>query len=312
MINVHRVKTYSVSKRYSKVRSSDFAGVPRAKGSFADFYDSLPRILKARELRSLAGDIVNARKKGKAVIFMMGAHVIKCGLNPVLIELIRKKVITCLCVNGAGLIHDFEIAYQGKTSEDVSENLKDGSFGMCKETADFVNTAAKEGVQEGLGLGYAVAGRISASRLRHRALSVLACAYEHRVPVCAFITVGADIVHQHPSFNAGFTAEGSVKDFYTLAGEIRGLNNGGVACSFGSAVVMPEVFVKALNLCRNLGNRARNFTTANFDMIYQYRPAQNIVARPVETGGKGYYIVGHHEIMLPLLAHAVLEGMSRT
>lgn len=311
MINVHRVKTYSIAKRYSKVRTSDFAATPLAKGSFASFYDSLPHILKAQDLRSVVGAIVKARARGKSVIFMMGAHVIKCGLNPVLIELIRKKVITCLCVNGAGLIHDFEIAYQGKTSEDVASNLKTGSFGMGRETAEFVNSAAKEGVQEGFGLGMSIAKSIGSSSLRHSSKSVLACAWEHKVPVCAFITVGADIIHQHPSFNAAFSAEGSVRDFYTLADQIKGLNNAGVVCNFGSAVVMPEVFVKALNLCRNLGNKVQGFTTANFDMMYQYRPALNIVARPVQAGGKGYYILGHHEIMLPLLATAVLEGIAR-
>jgi hypothetical protein len=310
MINVHRVKTYSVAKRYSKVRAGDFAAAPRSGASFRAFFDSLPHILKAQDVRMVVADIVRAHRRKKAVIFMMGAHVIKCGLNPVLIELIRKKIITCLCTNGAGLIHDFEIALQGKTSEDVARNLEDGSFGMGRETADFVNTAAKEGVQEGLGLGAALARKIWSSHLKYKSMSVLASCHERHVPVCAFVSIGADIVHQHPSFNAAFTAEGSVRDFYTLAAQIKDLHAGGVVCNFGSAVIMPEVFLKALNLCRNLGSRVRNFTTANFDMMHQYRAAQNIVARPVSTGGRGYYIIGHHELMLPLVAHAVLEGIS--
>ncbi len=285
----------------------DFAKAPAKKISFAAFYDSLPNILRAKDLRLVVRDLIRAREKGKAVIFMAGAHVIKCGLNPVLIELIKKKVITCICLNGAGIIHDFEIAFQGRTSEDVGENLKSGKFGMARETAQFINSAVKEGSQEGLGLGYSVAKKISESKLPHKNLSLLYNAYKNKIPVCVFVGIGTDIIHQHPSFDAGLTAQGSQKDFYTLIENIRGLNNGGVVLNFGSAVILPEVFLKALNLARNLGTKVKDFTTAAFDMIYQYRPAQNVVLRPVASGGKGYYIIGHHEIMLPLLAQAVIE-----
>ena len=307
MININKVKTYSVRQRKSKVRASDFAQPPAKRRSFSGFYKSLPNILKARDLRELVSAVVNARRKNKAVIFMAGAHVIKCGLNPVIIELIKKKIITCVCLNGAGLIHDFEIALQGKTSEDVAENLKTGRFGMGKETADFINSAAAQGVTEGLGLGDAVASKINGAKLPCKNLSLLNNAFRHKIPVCVFVAVGTDIIHQHPSFNAALSAEGSLRDFHTLVSNLCRINNGGVVLNFGSAVILPEVFLKALNLARNLGNRVKDFTTANFDMLYHYRPHENVVCRPVLGGGKGYYIIGHHEIMLPLLAQAILE-----
>lgn len=307
MININKVKTYSLKIRLSKVKKDDFARIPAKKKSFIGFLDSLPNILKAKDLRTVANAVVKAKKSRKAVIFMSGAHVIKCGLNPVLIELIKKKVISCICLNGAGIIHDFEIALQGKTSEDVGENLKDGKFGMGKETAEFLNNAVSEGVSQGLGLGYAVAKKISESKLPYKNLSLLYNAYKYKVPVCVFVAVGTDIIHQHPSFDAGLTGEGALRDFHRLAEEISRINKGGVVLNFGSAVILPEVFLKALNLARNLGNTVKDFTTANFDMIYHYRPSQNVCMRPVMSGGKGYYIIGHHEIMLPLLAQAVIE-----
>lgn len=307
MIDINRVKTYSVLSRKSKVAVADFAKVPAKKRSFRDFYNSLPDILKAKDIRAVVDAVIAARRKKKAVIFMAGAHVIKCGLNPVLIELVRKKVITCIVLNGAGIIHDFEIALQGKTSEDVAENLKSGRFGMGKEPAEFINNAVKEGVANGLGLGEAVAERISGSKLRHKELSLAYTAAKYNVPLCVCVAVGTDIIHQHPSFDAALTAEGSLRDFHLLAENVRLLNNGGVVLNFGSAVLLPELFLKALNLARNLGAKVKDFTAANFDMIYHYRPQQNVVSRPVMSGGRGYYIVGHHEIMLPLLAQAIIE-----
>ena len=307
MIDLKKVKRYSIKTRLSKVNKADFALKPAKHKSFRAFFASLPDILKAKDLRAVSFDIASVAKKKKAVIFMAGAHVIKCGLNPVVIELMRKKIISCICLNGAGIIHDFEIAFQGKTSEDVSENLKNGSFGMGKETADFINQAVKDGVAEGLGLGSAVAKKIFQEKLAHKNLSLLYNAFKYKVPVCVFVGIGTDIIHQHPSFDAGLTAEGSLRDFHTLVENICLLNQGGVVLNFGSAVLLPEVFLKALNLARNLGNKVTGFTTVNFDMIYHYRPAQNIVSRPTTPGGRGYYIIGHHEIMLPLLAQAVIE-----
>jgi len=307
MININKVKTYSVKVRKSKVSSGDFAQVPLPKRSFLDFYRSLPNILKAKEIRAVVNAVVSAHKKKKAVIFMAGAHVIKCGLSPVIIELIKKKIITCLALNGAGIIHDFEIAFLGATSEDVAGNLKDGRFGMGKETADFINNAVKEGVGQGLGLGLAVARKISSAKLPYKNLSILYQAAQNKIPICVHAAIGTDIIHQHPSFDASLTGEGSLRDFYLLTDNVCRLSGGGVVLNFGSAVILPEVFLKALNLARNLRNQVKDFTTANFDMIYHYRPLENVVCRPVQIGGKGYYIIGHHEIMLPLLAQAIIE-----
>ena len=307
MININKVETYSVKKRYSKVKIMDFAKPPLRKRSFSSFYQSLPHILRAKDLRAVVDTVVSAHKRKKAVILMMGAHVIKCGLNPVLIELLKKRIITCICLNGAGIIHDFEIAFAGRTSEDVARELKFGKFGMGKETADFLNEAIREGVREGFGLGYAVASKIANSRLRYKNLSLLYNAYKNKIPVCVFVAIGTDIIHQHPSFNASLTGEGSLRDFHLLVEHVLRLANGGVVLNFGSAVILPEVFLKTLNLARNLGNKIKNFTTANFDMIYHYRPYQNVVSRPVMAGGSGYYIIGHHEIILPLLAQAIIE-----
>ena len=307
MINLKKIKRYSLKSRKSLVKKGDFAQPPAKARSFAGFLNSLPNILKAKDLKAVSADIINAHKKKKGIIFMCGAHVIKCGLNPVLIELINKKVITCICLNGAGIIHDFELAFQGKTSEDVAGNLKTGRFGMGKESADFINCAVKSGVDNGFGLGYAVANKIATSNLKYKDLSLLYNAYKNKVPVCVFVGIGTDIIHQHPSFDAASTAQGSLRDFHILTEKICSLNQGGVALNFGSAVMLPEVFLKALNLARNLGNQVKNFTTANFDMIYQYRSAQNVVMRPTLSGGAGYYIIGHHEIMLPLLTQSIIE-----
>ncbi|MFH1888705.1 MAG: hypothetical protein ABH806_01290 [Candidatus Omnitrophota bacterium] len=307
MINIKKIKTYSIKKRRSKVNLADFAKIPAQGRSFSTYYASLPNILKVKEIRAIVDAVVRARRKKRAVIFMAGAHVIKCGLNPIVIELIKKKVITCVALNGAGIIHDFEIAFNGETSEDVGEGLRDGKFGMAHETADFLNSAVKEGVSSGLGLGYAVAEKINGSRLRYKNLSLLYNAYKNKVPLCVYVAIGTDIIHQHPSFDAAMAAEGSFRDFHLLVENIRGLNDGGVVLNFGSAVILPEVFLKALNLSRNLGYKVKNFTSANFDMIYHYRPMQNVVSRPVQGAGSGHYIIGHHEIMLPLLAQAIIE-----
>lgn len=307
MMNFKKVKTYSLKKRFSKVRLKDFSLPPKKNISFLRFYNSLPNILKAIELHRLTEAIINAYKKNKAVIFMLGAHVIKCGLNPILIELIKRKVIKCICLNGAGLIHDFEIAFMGQTSEDVAENLKTGKFGMAKETAEFINQAIEEGIPEGLGLGKSIARKIARSSLKYKDLSLLYNAYKYNISVCAFIAIGTDVIHQHPNFNASLTAEGSLRDFHLLVENIIRINRGGVVINFGSAVILPEVFLKALNLARNLGKPVKDFVTANFDMLYHYRPLQNVVLRPTNLGGKGYYIIGHHEIMLPFLAQAIIE-----
>lgn len=307
MIDITKVKTYSVLKRKSKVELRSFAKPSKENESFSVFYNSLPNILKAKELRAVVSAVVRAHKRKKSVIFMLGAHVIKCGLNPVIIDLLKKKVISCICLNGAGVIHDFEIAFQGRTSEDVACNLKDGKFGMGKETAEFINSAVTIGTKNGLGLGYAVAKKIDECKLRYKNLSIIFNAYKRKIPVCVSVAIGTDIIHQHPSFDGAATGAASLRDFHKLTEEVAGLNNGGVALNFGSAVILPEVFLKALNLARNLGYKVHNFTSANFDMIHHYRPQVNVVSRPTQETGCGYYIIGHHEIMLPLLHRAIVE-----
>ncbi|HAH20068.1 MAG: hypothetical protein A2Y00_09135 [Omnitrophica WOR_2 bacterium GWF2_43_52] len=308
-VDVRRVKTYSIKQRRSKVEKNAFAKPCVKAGSFQAFYDSLPRILKAKDFKAVVDAIVAAKKKGRAVIFMMGAHVIKCGLSPLVIDLIQKKIITTVVFNGAGIIHDFEIAYQGKTSEDVGEALKDGSFGMGKETAEFLNNAVNEGVKRGLGIGSSVVSAIAKERLKYKEQSILYCCYKENIPVCVQVAIGTDIIHQHPSFSGAAAGEGSQRDFLALVKSIAKLGNGGVVLNFGSSVILPEVFLKALNLARNIGHAVYNFTSANFDMIYHYRPAVNVVSRPTQDSGKGYYIIGHHEIMLPLLHRAVIGRM---
>jgi hypothetical protein len=244
------------------------------------------------------------------VILMMGAHVVKCGLSPLVIELIRHKIVTVVAMNGAGAIHDFEIAYGGRTSEDVTVSLKDGSFGMARETASFINGALKDGVARGHGFGASIGYRIENERLRHKDLSIAYACWKEGIPLTVHVAIGTDIVHQHADFSGADTGEASARDFRLLTQEVAGLDAGGVVLNFGSAVVMPEVFLKALSVARNLTGRVKGFTTANFDMNVSYRPHQNIVTRPVLDSGRGFYIVGHHEIMLPLFVQAILEERS--
>jgi hypothetical protein len=257
-------------------------------------------------MKALVDAIVTAYKKKRMVILMMGAHVIKCGLSPLVVDLMKKGIVKAVALNGAGIIHDTEIAMIGRTSEDVGEGIVDGTFGMAKETANFINEAINAGFAKGLGIGESVGGRICAAKLPHRDLSILACGNAIKVPVTAHVAIGTDIIHQHPSANGEAIGEGSLLDFKNFIYSVARLE-GGVAINFGSAVILPEVFLKALTVARNLGYKAKVFTTANFDMISQYRPHQNILSRPTSTGGKGYNLIGHHEIMMPLLYRSIIE-----
>jgi deoxyhypusine synthase len=307
-MDLTKIKTYSLKKRKSKVNLGEFAKVCRKGGSFREFYQSLPKILAAENLHKVTEAIVKSAKARKPVIFMAGAHVIKCGLSPLVIDLVRRGVIKCVVLNGAGIIHDFEIAYAGFTSEDVAAALKDGSFGMAKETAEFINGAIKDGNRKGFGIGKSIGEAIKQNNLPHKDLSIIYNCLKYKVPVCVQVAIGTDIVHQHPSCDGAATGAASLRDFHQLVEQVAKLEKG-VVLNFGSAVILPEVFLKALNMARNLGHKVRDFTTANFDMIYHYRPAQNVVYRPTQGTGKGYYIVGHHEIMLPLLARLVIEQL---
>lgn len=302
-IDLSNVETVSIRRRKSKVRVTDFAKVVGSDSSLRKFVESLPRILVGEDLRNLVRDIRRSRRRKKPVIVLMGAHVIKVGLSPVLVDLVKRKVVTAIGMNGAGVIHDVEIAMWGKTSEDVAENILDGTFGMSKETGDFINETLLNAYYEGnMGFGEAIGKRLVSVKARYRNLSILASCYRLNVPVTVHVGIGADIVHQQPTMSGSATGELSFRDFKVLCNIVKDLQGGGVVLNFGSAVILPEVFLKSLTVARNLGYPARGFTTANFDMLQHYRPRVNIVDRPTRDGGKGYQITGHHEIMIPLLA----------
>jgi hypothetical protein len=240
---------------------------------------------------------------------MLGAHVVKCGLSPLIIDLMKKRVITAVALNGAGIIHDTELAIAGKTSEDVGSALRDGSFGMAKETAEFINGAINKGVRGGLGIGRSVGKEIVRNKLPLSGISILGAGIKNNVPVTVHVAVGTDIIHQHPSCNGAAIGEGSLIDFRNLIYSVIRLNKGGVVVNVGSAIILPEVFLKAVNIARNLGHRVAGFSAANFDMFVHYRPAQNVVRRPTADGGWGCNIIGHHEIMIPVLYQSIIEGL---
>jgi len=305
-VDLTNVKTIQLDSRKCKVAIGDFAKLTKKRSSFKDFYDALPQILASKNLKALVDAIVASYKKKKMVIFMMGAHIIKCGLSPLVIDLMKCGLVRAVALNGAGIIHDTEIAMIGRTSEDVGEGIVDGTFGMAKETANFINGAINSGLGKGMGIGESVGADIVKAKLRHKDLSILANGYELNVPVTAHVAIGTDIIHQHPSANGEAIGEGSLLDFRNFIYSVSGLE-GGVAVNFGSAVILPEVFLKAVTVARNLGYKTGIFTTANFDMISQYRPYQNVLSRPTSGGGKSYNIIGHHEIMIPLLYRAIIE-----
>jgi hypothetical protein len=308
--DLSKVKRYSIGKRASKVSLGQMAAVPRAGQTVGSFLDGLPDVLKARDLRALAAAIVRARSKKRAVILMMGAHPVKCGLSPVIIDLVDHGYVTAVATNGAGAIHDFELALWGQTSEDVADGLRDGSFGMARETADLFNGATIQGDAQDLGLGEALGLFLNEERAPHRRLSLLAACHRRRLPMTVHVAIGTDIVHQHPSFDGAACGRASHRDFRILAQAVTRLS-GGVVLNVGSTVILPEVFLKALTVARNLGPRVHGFTTANFDMIQHYRPNANVVTRPVQGGGRGYSFTGHHEIMVPLLA-ALIKHAERS
>jgi hypothetical protein len=301
------VRTISIKNRKSKVSPRDFAQViDPSKARVGDFVRALPRILAANELRQLVHDIVRAKRRRKPVILMMGAHVVKVGLSPIIIDLVRRGVITHVAMNSAAAIHDVETAMWGKTSEDVAVNILDGKFGMSRETGDFINKALVRGFAETTeGYGETLAKKLIALKAPCRMVSILAACYEESIPVTVHAAIGTDIVHQQPTMDGAATGEMSYRDFKILANSVKDLRGGGVVLNIGSAVILPEVFLKALTVARNLGYRAQGFSTSNFDMIRQYRPLMNVVERPTQAHGKGYSFTGHHEIMIPLLASMI-------
>ncbi|MBX6363976.1 MAG: hypothetical protein IRZ00_08915 [Gemmatimonadetes bacterium] len=303
-IDVARIRTVPVTARPNKVRTADFAHPPGADRTFRAFLDSLPDILEARSFRAVVDAVVEAARGGRGVLVMLGGHVVKTGLSPVLIDLMRRGVITHVATNGSAVIHDYELARWGGTSEDVEAGLADGTFGMAEETGREMNEALRRGAAESWGMGEALGRALEArSDLAAPGLSLLLAARRLGIGLTVHAGIGAEIIHQHPAADGAALGATSLRDFRRLAAHLPRLE-GGVVLNLGSAVIMPEVFLKALTVCRNVnGGAPRSFVSADFDMIRHYRPRVNVVERPTRTGGgRGYQITGHHEIMVPLRA----------
>ncbi|MGD9852100.1 MAG: hypothetical protein AB7T38_12600 [Nitrospirales bacterium] len=311
-LNLKRLKTYPLRSRHSKVNMIEFAKPWKRGGSLSSFLKTLPDILTGQTFRAVVEAIVQARRRGRPVIVGMGAHVTKVGLNPILIDLMRKGVITALAMNGAVIIHDFELAYLGQTSEEVEAEIDSGRFGMAEDTGRILNEAIIAGWKSGMGIGSAV-GHYMQTHPRmfpHRRHSLLATGTQLGLPVTVHVAIGTDIIHMHPHANGEAIGEGSLRDFRTLAAVVSGME-GGVYLNLGSAVLLPEVFLKTVTLGRNLGHALKRITTVNMDFLSHYRPLTNVVKRPTQKGGHGYALTGHHELMVPLLAAAVLEKLKR-
>lgn len=311
-IDVSRLKTYPLARRTSKVKTDDFAQVWRRGGTFQRFLDSLPDLLAVRTFREVVRAVVRAHRRQRPVILGVGAHVIKVGLNPVLIDLMERRVVTAVAMNGAGIIHDFELALTGHTSEDVEAEIDSGRFGMAEETGRLLNEAITRGVKDGQGIGEAVGHYLNRykGQFPNRETSVLAAGARLGVPVTVHVAMGTDIIHMHPAADGAAIGAGSLLDFRRLAAVVSGME-GGVYLNLGSAVILPEVFLKTVTLGRNLGHPLSEIVTVNMDFLSHYRPLTNVVKRPTQKGGKGYALTGHHEIMVPLLAAAIIEVLGK-
>ena len=305
-IDRSRVRTVPARRRPSKVQRRDEGRPHRRAASFAAFYDGLPRLLVAQELRDAVEATLRARDAGRPVLWGLGAHVIKVGLAPIVVDLMERGFVSGIAMNGAGCVHDLELAMMGATSEDVAPALDAGTFGMARETSERLNAAIAAGARDGIGMGAAVGRELSGRGYPHRKRSILATATRLGVPVTVHAAIGTDIHHMHPSADGAALGATSHRDFETLAGLVARLE-GGVYWNVGSAVILPEVFLKALALARNLGFRVRRFTTVNLDFQRQYRPTVNVVERPTRLGGRGISLLGPHEILLPLVAAALVE-----
>lgn len=295
------IKGYSLFDRPSKVTVDDFAKIP-ADDSVSSLIESLPRILAAEQFSDLINRIRHARSRKKAIIWGFGGHVIKTGLAPLIIDLMERGFVTALATNGSGVIHDFEIAIAGKTSEDVDAQLGPGRFGMAEETGHLMNSAIREGYDNGLGIGESLGEYLNAENLSFGRHSILLQSFRNQVPLTVHVAIGTDIIHMHPSASGEAIGGGSLTDFRIFTRAVSDLDGGGVYINLGSTVVLPEVFLKAVSVVRASGRTLSGFTTANFDFIQHYRPQQNVVKRPVQGSGKGISITGHHELMIPLLA----------
>jgi len=308
------VQTYPLKSRPSKVSVEDFARVPRRGATINEWVNSLPHVLAGNDFRAVVESLERARKKGKPIIWGLGGHVIKVGLGPVLIDLMERGYVTAVAMNGAALIHDFEIALVGSTSEDVPAVLGKGRFGMADETGRYIHESVAAGDRSELGLGESVGCFLTRSaEARHRRHSVLALAYRRRIPVTVHEAFGTDIIHNHPATDPRALGAATYRDFLLLAALVRQMDGGGVYLNVGSAVILPEVFLKCISLAANLGRAPRGITTVNLDFIQHYRPQQNVILRPAAAGGSsrgagashGYALTGHHELMVPLLAAAL-------
>jgi len=307
-ISLDDVKSYPLKKRSSKVKIDDFGDTWKAGGSMNQWLNSLPKILAGNDFSEIVDRFVRASVSNKTIILAMGAHAIKVGLNPIIVDLLNRRILSGLAMNGAGIIHDAEVAMVGFTSEDVAGQIGTGNFGMAEETGKHLNAAISEGAKQGLGIGRSVGAMLIRENFPYNRYSILARAYELDIPVTVHVAIGTDIIHFHPNVDGASIGKTSHLDFRIFARLVSKLEEG-VFINLGSAVVLPEVFLKALSLVRNLGYPVKDFTTVNMDFIRHYRPMTNVVHRPTLDGGKGYNLVGHHEIMFPLLAAAVIEGL---
>jgi hypothetical protein len=301
------VKTYPLASRKSKANAADFAKAYQKESGMAAWVDGLPDILAAADFKAVVRAIQSSARDERGILWGLGAHVLKTGLSPVLIDLMERGYISALALNGAGVIHDFELALGGATSEEVDEALGPGRFGMADETGRQLNAAINEGVARGLGLGQSVATWLKRAAPAHADLSVLVAAARLDVPVTVHVAIGTDIIHMHQDASGAALGEGSLRDFRYFVSNVSKLT-GGVYLNCGSAVVLPEVFLKAVALSRNRGVSLEGLTTVNLDFVRLYRPQTNVVSRPVAGIGKGYSLVGHHELMIPLLAAALIES----
>jgi len=308
-IDLSAINTYELASRPSKVAVADLATPVSEGDSLSGFLAKLPDVLAVRSLREVAASIRRAKELGKPVIWGIGGHVVKTGLSPILIDLLRRGFVSAFASNGSVLVHDTEIALVGFTSEDVDATLGTGDFGAARETGEILNAAAKRGHTDNIGLGEAMGGEVSSLTPQNADKSLLCAAYDARIPFTAHLTIGADIGHFHAGCDGAALGATSLTDFKLFCSLVREMNGGGVYLNFGSAVTMPEIFLKAVTVVRNLGHELTDITTANFDFIQQYRPMTNVVRRPTANGaGRGYAITGHHELTLPLLSAQIICG----
>jgi len=301
-IDLTGLRRFSIKRRKNKAEIKNFARVVSGKADVLEFLDAFPNSLKAFDFKKLIDLMLKARKRRKPIVCMMGAHPIKCGLSSIVIDLMQNGFITCLATQGAGFIHDLEIAMWGKTSEQVDKNINNGSFGMIKETPKLFGKIIDDADKCDLGLGESIGKKLLNLNARYKKYSIFAKAYQLRIPATVHLGIGTDTLNQHPEFDGAKAGKASFKDFKILCKEISKINNGGVVLNLGSAVILPEVFLKALSVARNIKGKIDNFTTANFDMIQHYRPNVNVVQRPTQNRGLGFSFTGHHELMIPLLA----------